>query len=46
MKKVNRVFNLINGKEKGLDLDHKLDPEEMESINATSINAEKTAAQN
>jgi len=44
-KTVNRVFNLIQGKEKGLALEHDLDPEEMESINATSINAEKTASQ-
>ena len=44
-KTVNRVFSLIQGKEKGLALDHNLDPEEMESINATSINADKTASQ-
>ena len=44
-KTVNRVFSLIQGKEKGLALEHDLDPEEMESINATSINAEKTASQ-
>lgn len=44
-KTINRVFNLINGKEKGLTLDHDLDPEEMLSIDATSINAEKTAAE-
>ena len=46
-KTVNRVFGLIQGKPKDLaaKLEHDLDPEEMESINATAINADKTAAE-
>ena len=46
-KTINRVFGLIQGKPKDLaaNLDHDLDPEEMLSIDATSINAEKTAAE-
>ena len=46
-KTINRVFGLIQGKPKDLaaNLDHDLDPEEMLSIDATSINAEKTSAE-
>ena len=44
---VNRVFGLIQGKPKELaaKLEHDLNPEEMLSIDATSINAEKTSAE-